>query len=576
MPVHIERRNGKHCVIEPDGTVVDSGCYDDEKEALARMRAINANVEKAKTKVQGGVERTASEYLCVPDPDKPSTWKLPKTDKNHKVTTAKLGQIAAALGKGFRGQPVNLPSACPKSKMVAALKREYKKLGKEPPDTLKGNDLFSFMVRKDDSGVWNWLGIVSNNWIDSHLEIITSKAHKRFVELVDSGEYGQMILQSDFAELPLFKEIGERGTPDLWYWHLPVPIGYADTIAYAEPTTKNGSGFLIAMGRQKEGELYDLIFEKLSEAEPGENGMSHGMPNDFLIRNDKVPRYIDGYISTEFTVLPSDEAANFGTGFGVTKEGIMNIPEHKLAIMRRKFGDEAVERFGALLDELEFFATDSDIPRKENNMSEDTVDAQVEEEVLETEEAEVEETETEEVEETETETESEPAVAESSDETGSEEEEQAETGMALDPAGFQVPTDPHDFAAQIASAMKEVFVDFQEKQNTRLDAIQTQLDEQRAEIATLKQRNDKLLKSKATDTPPASLAEWLAADIGSVIGKEETRIHGNKDREFYNLTKQDEVQPEVPGVPKTIANMITRQRGNARQYATSGLLKEGQ
>jgi hypothetical protein len=46
MPVHLESRGGQHCVVEPDGTVVDSGCYDNRSDAVARLRAINANLEK--------------------------------------------------------------------------------------------------------------------------------------------------------------------------------------------------------------------------------------------------------------------------------------------------------------------------------------------------------------------------------------------------------------------------------------------------------------------------------------------------------------------------------------------------
>lgn len=477
MPVHIERRNGKDCVVEPDGTVVPSGCYSDHGEALARMRAINANTK----------------------------------------------------------------------------------------------ELLGFTVQKDDSGLWQWMGIVSNNWIDTHREIITSKAHRRFVELVDSGKYGKMILDSFLADISLFKAIGERGTPDLWLWHIPVPIGYTDMVAYVEPKDKDGSGFLIATGKQKEGELYNTIFEGLSQSKPGENGMSHAMPDIFLQRSTKHPQHIDGYISTEFTVLPANEAANIGTGIGVTKEGAMNIPKHKLAFMRQKFGDKAVEQFGALLDELEIFATDSEIPLKENNMSEDTASAQVEDEVSETEEVE-----TEEVEETEEETESED-VAESSDETG-DEEEQVKTGMALDPAGFQVPTDPKNFAQEIATAMKEVMSTFQEQQNARFDVIQGQLDEQRVEITKIKEGRVKELTSKEADTPLSSMAAWLAADIGSVIGKKETRIHGNTEREFYNQTKQDEVEeaPAVPGVAPMISKMIQAQRGKARQYVTSTLLAQGQ
>lgn len=46
MPVRVRKRGDKWCVVEPDGTVVESGCYDDEGEAEARRDAMNINMEK--------------------------------------------------------------------------------------------------------------------------------------------------------------------------------------------------------------------------------------------------------------------------------------------------------------------------------------------------------------------------------------------------------------------------------------------------------------------------------------------------------------------------------------------------
>lgn len=61
-------------------------------------------------KTDGGVEYPAEAYLVVPDPDKPSEWKLRVWENpTDKVTRAQLGRAAAALGPGgFRGQRVQL------------------------------------------------------------------------------------------------------------------------------------------------------------------------------------------------------------------------------------------------------------------------------------------------------------------------------------------------------------------------------------------------------------------------------------------------------------------------------------
>lgn len=414
-----------------------------------------------------------------------------------------------------------------------------------------------FTVKEID-GVWHWMGIVSNNWLDKQFEWISAKAHRRFVDLIESGEYGQIILKSWLANVPgkfgqMFKEIAERGTPDLWYWHIPVPIGFADMVDFDE------RGYLIASGRQKEGEFYSSVFKAISES-PVLHGMSHGMPMDFIGR-EQNERVIGEYISTEFTALPDEEAANWGTSFTTAmKEAIMRIPERKANRMKEIFGEDTVARFDALLDELEVFAEDSEIPRKEKQvMDETTAEAQVEE---------VEEVEAEEVETTEAETEEEAAVESEADESEDEETEEVDsTGMSMDP-DFTVPTDFKAFAEEMVNGLKEVMTEFQASQDTRFQEMQKQLDEQRAELAKLKEGENERIAQKAAETPIASMAGWLATEVGSVIGKEDARIHGNKERELYNKTKaSDEADDEVkdiPGVPPSIAKMITRQRGRGR------------
>lgn len=71
-------------------------------------RTVLQEAVKAVTKTEDGQEYTADAYLVVPDPDKPSTWKLRIEEKPGKVTVAQLGRAAAALGPGFRGQRVDL------------------------------------------------------------------------------------------------------------------------------------------------------------------------------------------------------------------------------------------------------------------------------------------------------------------------------------------------------------------------------------------------------------------------------------------------------------------------------------
>ena len=429
-----------------------------------------------------------------------------------------------------------------------------------------------FFVKQDSGGVWNWIGIVSNNWVDKQIQWISAKAHQEFVELIDSGKYGDMVLKSWLTDLPgtigeLFKGIAARGKPDLWYWHLPVPIGYTDTVAY------DNRGYLIATGRQKEGELYSSIFKAISESDI-DHGMSHGMPTNFLRHRKDNDRVIDAYLSTEFTSLPADAAANIGTSFGVAlKEAIVHIPGEKKERMIKVFGEETVAQMDALLGELEVFAVDLDIPRKETDTMSDTVTetvAEVEEvEEVETEETEVVGEETENADE---------SVASESGETEGEKES---TGMAMDPATFKVPTNMKEFADELMEGMKQVFTEFNAQQDIRFAAFQNQLDEQRAEVAQLKETDGKKMAQKAAETPIASMAGWLAAGIGSVVKDDSAAtLNGNKERGLFNKSKEgestDSELPPVPGVSPFIAQMMRRQQGRSRQTQVPGLVDNGQ
>lgn len=55
------------------------------------------------TKMVDGIEHPARDFAYVPDPQKPSTWKLPVFDKAH------ADMAVAALGHGFMGYRVQIP-----------------------------------------------------------------------------------------------------------------------------------------------------------------------------------------------------------------------------------------------------------------------------------------------------------------------------------------------------------------------------------------------------------------------------------------------------------------------------------
>lgn len=101
------------------------------------------NLEKeAKTKRENGIDFPASAFAYVPDPQTPSTWKLRLWENlDSKETAAQVGRAVAAIGKGFRGNVVEIPEA-DMSSVKAKIKAAWRKTNKdkdmsEMPDVLK-------------------------------------------------------------------------------------------------------------------------------------------------------------------------------------------------------------------------------------------------------------------------------------------------------------------------------------------------------------------------------------------------------------------------------------------------------
>ena len=78
------------------------------------MKAVSSDeVEKAMApkKTEDGVEYPAEAFAYVPDPEKPSTWKLRLWESpDDKITARQVGMAVAALGAGFRGNKVEIPA----------------------------------------------------------------------------------------------------------------------------------------------------------------------------------------------------------------------------------------------------------------------------------------------------------------------------------------------------------------------------------------------------------------------------------------------------------------------------------
>jgi hypothetical protein len=134
--------------VDKEVTVADKHDYGpDDKEI---WKAIDGDPDATLTKdgkcqTQGGKCYPASDYAYVPDRTKPSTWKLRlTTTPGGEPDSGIVGAAAAALGPGFRGKKVQIPSSAVggvKSRVRSAWsKANPDKDSGEMPDALQKSD----------------------------------------------------------------------------------------------------------------------------------------------------------------------------------------------------------------------------------------------------------------------------------------------------------------------------------------------------------------------------------------------------------------------------------------------------
>lgn len=97
------------------------------------------------TKTENGENFPSTDYAYVPDPDMPSTWKLRLTATPGGIPDSGIvGAAIAALGKGFRGNKVEIPSA-----ELAAVKAKVKAAWKKANPDKKDTDMPSVIACGD-------------------------------------------------------------------------------------------------------------------------------------------------------------------------------------------------------------------------------------------------------------------------------------------------------------------------------------------------------------------------------------------------------------------------------------------
>lgn len=105
------------------------------------------------TKEENGMQYPRAAYAYAPDPEKPSGWKLRLWETpEKKETAAQVGRALAALGPGFRGNKVSIPSSAlsgVKRKILAAWKKTHPGATSEQiPEILKGEFSMPFTLEE--------------------------------------------------------------------------------------------------------------------------------------------------------------------------------------------------------------------------------------------------------------------------------------------------------------------------------------------------------------------------------------------------------------------------------------------
>ena len=309
---------------------------------------------------------------------------------------------------------------------------------------------------------------------------------------------------------------------------------------------------------------------------PDELAMSHGMPTDFIVRDKSNENILREYITTEITVLPRDREANVGTVFGAftKEEKAMQIREDQQKWFLEKFGEEVVEQYGVLLDQLDYIAVEHEVPRKENsNMSKKDEVVEDAQEVVE--EQRLDAITTDEAETTTESTETEEVVTETETETEVEEEEEEttvvpETGMTM--TEFTTPKSQQEFVDQLLEGIAPVLKGMSDKLEAIGD-LQEKVDSLTEELATLKVSDEKRLAEKIAETPPMSLSGYATEKLFAATGSPEAKLDYNEDRALYNRSKDHEADDVYAGAPTaSIGKTIARQRGKARVIPSTAVL----
>lgn len=436
-----------------------------EDENGTFTQKIRAFLKAKPMKTVDGKKHGAEDFADVPDPEKPSTWKLPIFDESH-ISAA----ITALQPGGFRGQRVEIGSS--KSKVVRRIRSainsrvsgdDAKKRLRDRLAKVKALEASTFHTFKDRDGSWRWFGWVTNKWRDRDRvaapehggEILMEEAHKEFEAWIDQDPAKRM--------------------PELWAWHTKGTAHEhrADWLTYAD-------GFLMASGPLTEDEAKAI--ERIKEYY--DLGMSHGF---YALDKDRKNAVITKYRTFEQSYLPVDAAANPWTDFvTIEKEQQqMGLSRKKREFLSRLAGDDFVAEVEMETEGKAEALTEAGVDFKEGE------EAAVEAEAT-----------------TEAAAEAEPAEA------------PAETQAEASPEQEAEETPPKSL--ELEEINEKDLVETLHLMGKAIKNISDRLDTFDEQLKELSKSDREKIKEAVELTPKAS----LKSQIGSVIGAEETEVDG--------------------------------------------------
>ena len=242
------------------------------------------------------------------------------------------GEAIATEVETFRTMFANLKNKGIKDTVVGLFSKGHPKvedeeeiIEKTQEDKSSSGTSQGVTFKKNKNGTVSWLAVYSNNFRDEDAipEIISEASHKNFDRLLKENKV-------DY--------------PELWLHHIPgTCFGKATFNAYDD------NGFSIAAGYIYPDKVWVVDhLEKIQSEVP--LGVSHGMPSEFIRREDASdPTVITHHITTEISLLPMDAAANKMTNFFINSRKVedkrMTEEEKDILMDGLKFKPEVIQSF---------------------------------------------------------------------------------------------------------------------------------------------------------------------------------------------------------------------------------------